>query len=102
MKTYIWDSLKKKIATEAYSSISIFNVRAMTAVLMNENLATRPNWREDIQKLKDLVYERVMDWDIREAKKLIDLFPHNVTRFCKDKIPIAEYDENGRWILVFT
>ena len=102
MKTYIWDNLKKKIACDAYSNTNIFNIEAMTAALRASTLEEGKNdWRGKLQELKDKVYETVMAWDIRTAKKLFDAFPHSICKWERGLTPTATQDEKGRWVIVF-
>ncbi len=52
------------------------------------------NWRTNLTRLQELVWDRIAKWDIRCLRKLHELFPPCLPRDCRY---VVEQDDKGEW-----
>jgi len=45
-----------------------------------KNVSLREQWAGNLLELADEVYDRIMRWDVRQAGKLLELFPGYVPK----------------------
>ena len=43
----------------------------------------------------------IRQWDVRMVRKLMELFPTCVPKFCHTQPIAADYDESGDWVVCF-
>ncbi len=116
MTTYKWDALKRKAARELMWSKRVVegaamqggtpNYAAITAVLAAVIEDKDTNWKGKLEELQKEVEKMVMQWDVRCAKKLIDLTFHHgcpiIAAKYKNRTPTAEMDDNLGWIIIYS
>lgn len=61
------------------------------------------NWRKNAEELQNEVIRVINRWDVRCAKRLVDLFPAIVPVRCRGVIPACyiEDKEDGEWVVDF-
>ena len=92
-----WDTIKKTVASGAYTSIILCaNPETIVACIFHSFAEKKPP-RESIQDLADIVYERIMKWDVRMVGKLRELFPYYFPKSLQKGILVAEYNEKCEW-----
>lgn len=57
------------------------------------------NWREESLSLIEQGQQIIDRWDVRKVEKLIELFPDIVPAQWRKRPLLAEYNENGDWII---
>ena len=115
-----WEALKQRIASENSTKIRMgMNKEASLAALMagvlgepsgtptdntwptGSERSVRNTWANRLVELADMVYGRIMQWDIRCAGKLLECFPDYLPKTTRGIAPVAEMDEKGDWVLVW-
>lgn len=92
-----FETLKKK----AKDQINAYKVSGGEAVMMM--LSTHKHWRTNIIDMRQSACEVIDKWDIREVRKLIDIFPFIIPpSYHNKKITIYMTDnENCDWMIKF-
>ncbi len=104
MKTYKWETIKKKAKYQLMCKLSpshagVCGDALFTALLPAISTGTQPKiLLEEWHKEADLIIDR---WDVRRVKHLITCFPEIVTHWCLDKPIACEYDTKGEWTVTF-
>lgn len=75
-----------------------YSFELIQACLGTEGLGSLPRKK---QALKEKVFEVIDNWDIRNIKGLIDLFPDCVAVKYQNQRPFIEYDDKGEWVVIF-
>ena len=108
MKTYKWDTITHNAAcivgtlgAGCWTTNSICMAAQFQTV---EQMITKEpikGWRENAKEITKKAQDICLNWDIRRARALLDIFPQLIAKKYKGILPSAGYDEKGDWILVF-
>lgn len=100
MKILKWDNLKERIAKDQYTIISEYRDCHAGCYAILTTLEGKPTkWRDEMGKLADIVYKRIMGWDIRMAHKLMECFPAYFSKW-GTRIVEIDQDNNADWFIV--
>jgi hypothetical protein len=91
MKPVKWDNVKLKAKKEANLKPDVAVYAVMEAVACKTM-----DWRRKYQELQEEVWNVIAKWDIRQAKKLYELFPSILPKDCTFT---CDMDQNGDWVI---
>ena len=92
MKPVKWETVKLRACRDA-------NLRGYgpeIAAVMEAVACGTLDWRGKYKELQELVWKRIQAWDIRQARKLRELFPSCLPANCRFE---AFENEKGEWML---
>jgi hypothetical protein len=98
-----WESLKRRVADEVGASVlrranyGGVDAGELISALVFDSMAERRPVAESTEALLALCEERVMQWDIRCAGRLRELFPWAWPRSMARGRLLVEIDESGDW-----
>ncbi len=101
---YKWRNLKLKACQELSTRCQGGIYVALAQQIFIEQLQTgqKPeNWRTNLKWLREQGWKIIKNWDIRCAKKLFEVFPNIIPKKYRGTMPMADYDINGNWIIIF-
>jgi hypothetical protein len=108
MKTYKLNALKDKAVIQANGLMggrfAENSQPAVIASILAKNLEGQgKNWRDNYEELRTLVIKTIDNWDVRNVKSLIALFPSIVNKsHAEPNAPCCvEIDDNGHWCVIF-
>lgn len=93
MKPVKWENVKLRAKREA----SLSDTEAWIASLLESAADGSFDWRGNLESLQELVWDRIDKWDIREVKKLHDIFPRCLPKDCRYA---ADLMDDGNWWIV--
>lgn len=108
MKTYKWQTITRNaecivgtLASGCWTTNSICMAGQLQFI---EQLITKEpvkTWGENCKEIAKKAQSICRNWDIRNAKTLLDIFPQLIAKKYRGQTPTASYDEKGNWILAF-
>lgn len=105
--TYKWETIKDKaidfVAGKSIWDCCYKNQVALVSLAMEATIGKDYNWKKSTEELRQQAITIINNWDIRMAKKLVDLFPEIIPERLRDK-PITCYmadNDNADWMIEF-
>lgn len=99
-----WDTIKDKCVgmckCNTFGALPHANSFYISAV-MEAVACGHIDWRGKSKELQKKCEDIIDAWDIRMAKKLIDLFPNCIPTRFHNRTPKADYNEKGEWVLIY-
>lgn len=108
MKVIKWETIIKNaeciIGTLGAGCWTTNSISMAAQLQFVEQLITKElvkSWRENAKEITKKAQAICRNWDIRRAKALLDVFPQLIPKKYQGKIPMADYDAKGNWVLIF-
>lgn len=101
MRIYKWDTLTDQAARQV-GNIGLRDDAAIYGIMQQLEQERPKPWRENAKNMILRAQAICDNWDVRKAKKLIELFPTLVAKKYRGQTPVAEYDAAGNWVLIFS
>lgn len=93
MKPVKWETVKLRAKREA----NLSGTKGWIASLLESMIDGSFDWRTSLENLQELVWDRIEKWDIREVKKLHDIFPRCLPKDCRY---VADLRDDGEWWII--
>ena len=105
MKPIKWKTVKEKAKRNAnitgynnYDGCTLHNGHYAAGYALLESIADNTfDWRNNLDKLQKLIYQRIDNWDIRCVRSLHTIFPKCLPKSCHYHI---EMSNDGEWWII--
>lgn len=104
MKIYKWKGIVLKACQALSSQFHSHNQGIYGLLLQIEQHQTGQKlktWRENGKTLREKAWAICENWDIRQAGKLLELFPSIIAKKYQGRDFTCDMDEKGNWCLCF-